>query len=338
MGLGQRRGGGGGGLGRDRRHARHVIGSPTKTPVTWTGLKAGVKREGRDMSKITRLLVIGASVMALSACTSIQEGLSARRGYYTQNVPDFNQQDIVKFTEHQNRIWNCFVNLAQERSGAVTPGQDCSDVSDGTVKLMDGEYISVVHAGLHYVDIRCDRYMVALTDLERIRRTGSKQLQFGASSSSAILTLLKASEQLISLVPLGFGFLDQTWNNVGQGLLYDLPPDVVRILVEKQQNAYLQGLPSSYKSKPQALRAIQGYAALCLAPAIEAEVKRSVGNAEYKPIDWTKPNGEPPAQNGGGADSGKGSNNQNVANAGSPPKAPQIPADTVPGVEQREPN
>lgn len=281
---------------------------------------------------VSRFLVVGASLVALSACTSVQEGLSARRGYYTKNVPDFDQKDVVDFADRQNRIWNCFVALARAGQPAPPAGQDCSSAPAGSADVMDGEYLPVVQAGLHYVDIRCDRYMVALTDLERLRRTGSRQLQFGASTSSAILTLLKASEQLIGLVPLGFGFADQTLNNIGQGLLYDLPPDVVRILVEKQQNAYLQGLSGSYTSKPQALRAIQGYAALCLAPAIEAEVKRSIGNAEYEAIDWDERTGGPAAP------SAESAGNQNVANAGdAPEEKPGVEANRVPGVRQKAP-
>jgi hypothetical protein len=150
-------------------------------------------------------------------------------------------------------------------------------------------YSEVVAAGLNYVDVRCDRFMDALFWFNRIRETSSRQIQFVSAASSAALTILKASEELIGLAPLGITLLDQTVNNVGRGLLYDLPPHTVRTLVEKQQQAYLKGVAPEYTSRPDAMRTIQGYAAICLPASIEAEVSRAVEASEFKPIAWQEP-------------------------------------------------
>jgi hypothetical protein len=175
--------------------------------------------------------------------------------------------------------------------------------------------------------------MQALSELNRLRETGSRQLQYLGTTSAAVATILSASEELISLLPLGFGFFDQTVNNIGRGLLYELPPHIVRTLVEKQQTAYLAGLPTSYTSKPQALRAIQGYAAICLPSSIEAEVNRSIGNAEYQPIAWdTKPDGS-----AGAGQSGSPTTQNAAVAGGDPTKRTSPPANTVPGIEQKEP-
>ena len=147
-------------------------------------------------------------------------------------------------------------------------------------------YSEVVAAGIHYVDVRCDRYMDALFHFNRIRETASREVQFAGAASAAALTILKASTELIGLAPLGIGFLDQTINNVGRGLLYDLPPHIVRQLVERQQDAYVKAVAKEYTSRPHAMQTIQGYASLCLPATIGTEVNRAIAAAEYKPIAW----------------------------------------------------
>jgi hypothetical protein len=297
---------------------------------------------------------VACAALSVSACSTVNDALGARRGYYTQNLAEMSDEDVQDFAAKQNYIWQCLVTIARaETTDINTTDEDgesppCtaspsgfdgaqrgteSRVPAGADPVSHGEYIGVVEAGIHYVDVRCDRYMQALSELNRLRETGSRQLQYLGTTSAAVATILSASEELISLLPLGFGFFDQTVNNIGRGLLYELPPHIVRTLVEKQQTAYLAGLPTSYTSKPQALRAIQGYAAICLPSSIEAEVNRSIGNAEYQPIAWdTKPDGS-----AGAGQSGSPTTQNAAVAGGDPTKRTSPPANTVPGIEQKEP-
>jgi len=370
-----------------------------------------------------KLLVAGASLLALSACTTVKQAWDDRQGAYTRNLPDLNDDDARQFAERQNNLWNCFVAMAQagvardfrQRDGTSTyhnrdSRYDCQNngavpnvvksdlvvagkaavpeaVATPPAKALpdDGSageqglpattgkgkgapakastptefpgvveatvvadrfqpttiagdhpsYSEVVAAGIHYVDVRCDRYMDALFYFNRIRETASREVQFAGAASAAALTILKASTELIGLAPLGIGFVDQTINNVGRGLLYDLPPHIVRQLVEKQQQAYLKAVAKEYTSRPHAMQTIQGYAALCLPATIETEVNRAIAAAEYKPVPWVNP--AAPAQTpvtteGKG---GKGKPEETPANDGTTDKGAP-PPNNVPAVEQTD--
>jgi hypothetical protein len=171
----------------------------------------------------------------------------------------------------------------------ASPTFIASSFATGTIAGRHPAYSEVVAAGIHYADVRCERYMDALVHFNRIRETSSRQVNFAGAASAAALTILKASTELIGLAPLGFGLVDQTINNIGRGLLYDLPPHVVKQLVERQQDAYLKAVAKEYTSRPHAMQAIQGYATLCLPSTIENEVNRAIAAAEYKPVAWENP-------------------------------------------------
>jgi hypothetical protein len=344
---------------------------------------------------ITKLLVAGASVLALTACSTVKQAFDDRRGAYTRNLPDLNDVDARQFAERQNNLWNCFVAMAQADAGEFQSRQtfdnrhstyDCKNdgaapnvvqsvaattASGGAAKPTNGQvavpvaaraaaqpadpsletsptfiassfatgtiagkhpaYSEVVAAGIQYVDVRCDRYMDALFYFNRIRETASREVQFAGAASAAALTILKASTELIGLAPLGIGFLDQTVNNVGRGLLYDLPPHVVRQLVERQQEAYLKAVAKEYTSRPHAMQTIQGYAALCLPATIETEVNRAIAAAEYKPIPWVNPSAPAQDDKGGkGKPGAAGKPDEGKTDTGTPPP------NNVPAVAQTE--
>lgn len=210
-----------------------------------------------------------AAILALSSllggCSA--SGLElARSKYenYVNNIPDMNTEDVDQFARDNTLILEDFASLA----GVTLPGAN-------------GEWRPVIDAGINYVDTRCDRFMDSLFWLNRVRETTSRQVQYTGSALGAALAVVEASKTAIGLTPLGFSLFDQTVNNIGAGLLYNLNPSTVRILVEKRQDAYIKSMTPSYTSRAVALRVIQGYAALCLPPAIEAEVERAIDAKEY---------------------------------------------------------
>lgn len=342
---------------------------------------------------ITKFLVAGASLLALSACATVRQGFADRQGAYTRNLPDLNDMDVRQFAERQNNLWNCFVALAQADAGkfqgretyhnwktdyqcdnsgaapnvvksvsatsasslapattvgevavpeAARPAVEAGDASlkasptflarsfdgGGTIAGRHPAYSEVVAAGIHYADVRCERYMDALVHFNRIRETSSRQVNFAGAASAAALAVLKASTELIGLAPLGFGLVDQTINNIGRGLLYDLPPHVVKQLVERQQDAYLKAVAKEYTSRPHAMQAIQGYATLCLPSTIENEVNRAIAATEYEPVAWE----DPTARADWGKDKGAD---------GKPAPAPKTdegtpPPNNLPKVEQKD--
>lgn len=174
--------------------------------------------------------------------------------------------DVGRFVKDQNAVLNEFASLA----GVSPPTQG-------------SELRPVIDAGIHYVDVRCDRFMDSLFWFNRVRETTSRQIQFSGAAASAALAIVEASATAIGLTPLGFTFLDQTVNNFGSGLLFNLSPSNVRTLVERRQAAYLASLSATYTSRPIALQVIQNYAAICLPPAIETEVERAIADREFEP-------------------------------------------------------
>jgi hypothetical protein len=238
-----------------------------------------------------------ATALATCACTTVREDINAYKG----NVPDLSDTDVAAFVAARDEVMKTLKTLS------------------GTDPQKDGDdWRPVVDAGILYADVRCDRYMNALFRFDRARATTSREINFAGSAASAAMALLNASKDLLGLTPLGFTFADETINNLGKGLLFDLSPSVVRSLVEKQQTAYVQGLNGTkFTTKTGAMNAIQAYTAICLPPSIEMEVTRAIESSEYKPIDYFGKNEPPPA-----ADDGDGT--------GKPPPATPKPGQKPP--------
>jgi hypothetical protein len=255
---------------------------------------------------VKRFALMLAAALMVSACATVREQVGA----YKSNVPDLGAADVAAFAAARENI----VGQLKILSG-TDPRQDGDD------------WRPVVEAGILYADVRCDRYMNALFWFSRARESSSRQIGFGGSAASAAIALLNAGKDLIGLVPLGFTFLDQSIDNIGKGLLFDLNPSIVRSLVEKQQTAYLTGLNGTrFRTKTGAMNAIQAYVALCLPPSIETEVSRSVEASEYRPVDYFGKNEPPAAVDDDGGDAGAPA--AGLLPAAPPPPAPTPPAST----------
>jgi hypothetical protein len=215
----------------------------------------------------TKGFFLAAGVAAMLAGCSSAGGKMAS---YRANRPDIDAGDVRRFVVNHEEV------LAQLK------------LLSGTSPEKEGDdWRPVVDAGIVYVDVRCDRFMDALFWFNRVRETASRQTAFVGAAAGAAQAILGAGRELVALTPIGLGLFDETVNNVGKGLLYDLSPSIVRSLVEKQQAAYLQGLSGvGFTTKAAALQAVQSYAALCLPASIETEVGRAVENADYRAVDY----------------------------------------------------
>ena len=223
------------------------------------------------MAERLLLAVAGFALLtsSVAGCTTVQQ----KTAYYRGNTPDLRPQNVAAFAADQEALIASFQSLA------------------GTGTLQNGDdWRPVVHAGMHYVDVRCSRFMDALFWLNRARDTSSNQIRYAGAGASALLALLNASRELIGIAPIGFGFLDQTVNNVGQGLLYNLDPGIVSGLVSRQQAAYRGAIKDTqYTTRGAALQAVQQYAALCLPVSIEGEVNRAIADSEFEAVTYRPP-------------------------------------------------
>lgn len=236
--------------------------------------------------KTTRLALALAAALATSACATLEGDINA----YKSNMPDLSDSDVLAFAKARDNVMNTLKILS-----GTNPQEDGDD------------WRPVVDAGILYADVRCDRYMNALFRFDRARETTSRQIGFTGSAASAAMALLNASKDLIGLTPLAFTLADETVNNIGKGLLFDLSPSIVRSLVEKQQTAFVQGLNGTeFSTKTGAMNAIQAYTSICLPPSIEMEVSRAVEASEFKPVDYFGKNEPPPTADEDGDGDGTG--------------------------------
>ena len=246
--------------------------------------------------------------------------VNSKKAGYAGNVPDFARKDVASYVADRNAILLEFALL-----GGLT-----------AIPENEGEWRPVVDGGMQYVDVRCARFMDSLFWLNRARETASNQIQYASAAVSAALAIANATKNLLGIAPLGFGFADQTVNNLGQGLLYNLDPGVVAGLVARQQGTYRDAIKNSdYTNRAAALAAIQQYASLCLPVSIEGEVGRAIANSEFKRVDYRTPpqRDDPPPEPPATA-------TQPDGQAPPPPPPPPPPSgeqNVVPVLEQRQP-
>ncbi|HWT13246.1 MAG TPA: hypothetical protein VN231_10875 [Allosphingosinicella sp.] len=203
-------------------------------------------------------------------------------GDYLANRPNVDPNDVAQYAAAHLAAVEHFIGIA----GVETPDP------------IDGDWTPVVSAGLRYVDTRCQRFMQALLELDRARETASQQIRYTGAASAAVLTIIEAGRQLTGIAPLLFGLADQTVNNFGQGLLYELRPGTIVSLVTRKQNLYRATIANvTYSNRAAAMDAIGGYLAICLPATIESEVQSAIENSQFQRVTARPPlsTDEPPA-------------------------------------------
>lgn len=214
-------------------------------------------------------VLTGILAFGVAGCATMQDKAAA----YRQNTPAIRPDLVTHYTQDQERIVAALTTLAVGNGGTLP------DMTSG-----QADWSPLVHAGLLYVEARCERYLDALFWVNRLREGTSRQIGYTGAAATAALALVEASKELIGLTPLGFTLLDQTVNNLGKGLLYDLHPTVVKQIVYKQQTEYKKLVARTrYTNRVAALEAVYGYVSICLPTSIETQVNEAIGRAEFKP-------------------------------------------------------
>ncbi len=231
------------------------------------------RSHNRRRGRIICAAALAFSAQQLAGCATVTHSARGHLDAYSANDYRLDEARVADFVESQNAILDALAAIAP-------PAVNAEGATD---------YVDTVAAGLHYVDVRCQGYLLAVFWFARSRDASSQQTQLLGSSAAAAMEILDASRQLIGLTPLAFTLLDDTINNLGNSLLFSLPPEVVSELVHERQQAYRAGLASSYTSRAAALSAIQGYAELCLAPNIEAAAVQAVSAQRFQPRDPSPP-------------------------------------------------
>jgi hypothetical protein len=223
-------------------------------------------------SAISILLI---SAFTTSGCSTLGRASIEKVAAYGDNRPDIGTENVALYVEQQNKTID---SLSRLISG------------DGNWKPVEKDnkqdWTPLVQAGIQYVDVRCERYLDALFWVNRAREATSRQINYTGASVGAGLALLEASKQLIGLTPLAFTLADQTVNNIGKGLLFDLEPTTVKILVKKEQVAFKESISTiTYSTRIAAIQAIQAYVNICLPTSIETQANEAIGRADFKKVD-----------------------------------------------------
>lgn len=198
--------------------------------------------------------------LLLSACSTFQKQRAGLRG----TGVDIDAADLANYTAAQGKVVTQLIELS---------GQGQSSNPD---------WDRVTEAGVDYVNSRCERYIESLFWFDRQRKTLSTQINLVGTATAGTLGIANAAAEAIALTAVAFGLASQTVDNVGKGVLYEIDPAGVRSIVKRSQAAYLRGIENiRYTNRPAAMRAIQGYLALCLPAALEAEVNEAIGRADF---------------------------------------------------------
>jgi hypothetical protein len=161
--------------------------------------------------------------------------------------------------------------------------------------LHGSEWGQILLTGLRVADRECERYLGALFWFDRAQRRAVDQIGLGAAAAAAIVGLTGGSAETIAIMTSALGLIGATVQNVGSGLLYDIGPSAVYEIVEANQTAYKAAVVAdlgAYDTRPAAMWAIQNYAAICLPPAVETEIRRAVKNARPEALVFS--GGVPP--------------------------------------------
>lgn len=174
----------------------------------------------------------------------------------------------------------------------------------------------------------CDEYLDALRRAEILRRATARQLNILATSSAAFLGIGQVAAATVAATATAFGLVTATADNLIGSLVYALPANAVRGLVESSRARFEAALgDDDWNDRSQAFRNIAQYVSYCLPVVIEANAAATVGAPS---IEVTRrAGGAPPQLQFGAATAGARDGVPGTAGA-SGPKTPVAPAAPLP--------
>jgi hypothetical protein len=229
-----------------------------------------------ELSKLLFLLLILLAVVLLSGCSAMHNINVVKNGPGYEFDPD----RVRQLRETQDRA------LAELYLDAGFP--------QGTTPVNANDWTRVIESGMNYADSRCEEYLHALFRLNRDRKTTVSQIGLLGTATAGVMAAVESAAKEIALVAIGFGLASGTIENLSSNVLYELEPSSVRTIVKGLQQAYRDNLGTGYSTKPAAVAAMRGYAALCVPANIEAEVNLAVKKAEPDTMKAEPTKGRPP--------------------------------------------
>ncbi len=210
--------------------------------------------------------------------------------------PQLNSTDIALYT--------------QQESAAIQSLATLAFPADHTVPATGSpDWYFVVLAGADYIDQKCDSYINALFWFNRWKNSAKSTVALTGAATATAMGLFKSSTEALSLTATAFGLATGLIDVGSNDVLYSIDPTALRLILQKAQAAYRDGLATSraeYNNQASAVQAIQGYLGLCLPAGLDALVNNSVATSTVQLAHGTAGNPVP----------------QITVNGGTPPSPP----------------
>jgi len=152
----------------------------------------------------------------------------------------------------------------------------------------------IISAGLQYADARCSDYIESLNWVHRQLKADIREVNSVGTLTTGLMGISKSAATEIAAVAVIFGFSEESLNNTGSRMLFELEPSAIRSLVEGSQKAFRSALQTGYRDRAGAFSVIREYVVLCLPSTIEAEINNAAKNAVQTAASGNPQTGEPP--------------------------------------------
>lgn len=166
------------------------------------------------------------------------------------------------------------------------------------LKIMTGEdspgWDVIISAGLQYSDARCSDYVESLYWVNKQLKANVRDANSAGTLVTGIMGIAKSAASEIAAAAIIFGYAEESINNSGSRILFDLEPSSIRSLVEGSQKAFRGALLTGYNNQAGAFSVIREYIGLCLPSTIEAEINNAAKNAIQIAASGNPVTGEPP--------------------------------------------
>lgn len=167
-------------------------------------------------------------------------------------------------------------NSALPFPAADLPGQQLA-----LLQVADWRTVTLVGEG--YIDKQCDRFIAALNDLERFKRTTLANLNAAQAATVGIMGLALAAQKTIGIVGIAFGLAASLFDTTTSSVLYQLPASAVSSVVAAQRQ-YLRanedGRLSSVSDQGLAAARLNEYLRYCVPVTIEVNIAKVLNNAK----------------------------------------------------------
>lgn len=217
-------------------------------------------------------LSIVLAVLLLPGCASLnsKEQISlARSGMKTQ----FESAKTAEYVANQTAVYNSLKTMT------------------GKSNATDDE---VINAGMQYADTLCSDYIEALYWVNKQLKADVRDVNALGTLTASAMGIAKSAATSIAGAAVLFGFAEDTLNNMGSRVLFELEPSSIRALVEGSQKSFRGALPTGYQGQAAVFTVVREYISLCIPSRIEAEINNAAKTALPVASDGNVAKGEAP--------------------------------------------